>query len=275
MRIEESLFWSILHLTWNCSILKLTFENFSCCDIHENRNFKQSLYHLKLFISHSQILQSWIIFAARICQERHQHVSQQDEKKISILASKSSYVNPRRNPNLTFFPVSLSPPSSPQTTTEIANLPVQPHVGVHELAEARIRQNLRRGNPAGADVQGQVRTADWIAQEWLHQRAGAVRHDEGGPQSGRQRVRHCHAPGITVEVSAYLTYTTTIRTVKKSESRENSIVGAKLLRCTCYCVGGEGGGRCWWRLEENFHHGGKHAEKHHYATDATSFGKWW
>lgn len=62
----------------------------------------------------------------------------------------------------TGFPFSLS---STPPTTEIANLPVQPHVGVHELAEARLRQNVRRRHPAGADVQGKVRTAHRVAQE--------------------------------------------------------------------------------------------------------------
>lgn len=73
-------------------------------------------------------------------------------------------------------------------------------MGVHELAEARVRQNVRRGHPAGADVQGQVRPAHRVAEERLHQRAGTVRHDESGPQPGRQRVRHCHTPRVAAEV---------------------------------------------------------------------------
>ena len=56
---------------------------------------------------------------------------------------------------------------------------VQPHVGVHELAQARLRAHLRRGHPARAPVQGQVRAAHRVAQKRLRQRAQPLRHHEG------------------------------------------------------------------------------------------------
>lgn len=65
---------------------------------------------------------------------------------------------------------------------EVADHPVQQDVGVHELAQARVRAHVRRRHPARAHVQGQVRAAHRVAQERLHQRARALRHHEGRPQ---------------------------------------------------------------------------------------------
>lgn len=65
-------------------------------------------------------------------------------------------------------------------------------MGVHELSQARVREDVRRGHPSRAPLEGQVRAADRVADQRLHQRARALRHDEGGPQPGQQGLRRRH-----------------------------------------------------------------------------------
>ena len=62
---------------------------------------------------------------------------------------------------------------------EIADQLVQQNVGVHELEEARVRENIRRGYSKGEDQQGEVRPVDRKPEERVHEREGALRHDEG------------------------------------------------------------------------------------------------
>ena len=83
---------------------------------------------------------------------------------------------------------------------EIPDHAVLQNVGVHELEEARLREHLRRGHKEGAHLQREVCIIDRIAEERLHQRAGALRYDEGGQEPGRQRVRHRDAPRLSPEV---------------------------------------------------------------------------
>ncbi|KAE8742897.1 hypothetical protein FOCC_FOCC011515 [Frankliniella occidentalis] len=74
----------------------------------------------------------------------------------------------------------------------VADDGVQEDVGVHGLAQARVRQLVRGGHPPGAALARQVRPAARVAQERVHQRARAVRHDQGGAEPGQQGLRHRH-----------------------------------------------------------------------------------
>lgn len=52
-------------------------------------------------------------------------------------------------------------------------------MGVHELEEARVRENVRRGYSKGEDQQREVRPVDRKPEERVHERERALRHDEG------------------------------------------------------------------------------------------------
>lgn len=52
---------------------------------------------------------------------------------------------------------------------EIADQLVQQNVGVHELEEARVRENIRRGYSKGEDQQGEVRPVDRKPEERVHE----------------------------------------------------------------------------------------------------------
>jgi len=75
-------------------------------------------------------------------------------------------------------------------------------VGVHELAEARVRQVVRGGNSTGENEQGQVRASDREPDERVRQREGALRHHESRQESRRKGIRRRDAFRISPQVSS-------------------------------------------------------------------------
>lgn len=74
-------------------------------------------------------------------------------------------------------------------------------MGVHELEEARVRENVRRGYSKGEDQQREVRPVDRKPEERVHERERALRHDEGRQEPWRQGFWSGHAIGIPSQVN--------------------------------------------------------------------------
>lgn len=74
-------------------------------------------------------------------------------------------------------------------------------MAIHERQQTGLRGLVRRGHPASANEQGQVRAADREPEERLHQRARALRHHESRPGPRRQGIRYSHSTWLASQVN--------------------------------------------------------------------------
>lgn len=94
-------------------------------------------------------------------------------------------------------------------------------MGVHELEEARVRENVRRGYSKGEDQQREVRPVDRKPEERVHERERALRHDESRQEPRRQGFRSGDAVGIPSQVN--LTYLSLVLFSRNNGIRNVSI----------------------------------------------------